>query len=120
MTLNPEAMSMLSLFCDMVPVLAQLTNSAAHAEAILMRKRRVVGFMDGERNKGRSMKEELRSLFHRFFLGSCFESLAVAQFTRCGGLRCSLISFSFFFLTLHLFQDVLIPTSYFLYEARNN
>ena len=48
MTLNPEATSMLSLFCDMLCVLAQLANSAAQAAAILLRKRRVVGFIDSD------------------------------------------------------------------------
>src|SRR5262245_38855074 len=59
MTLNPEATSMLSLFWLTVPVLvlAQLTNSAVQPAAILVRKRRVVGFIDAESNKGRSMKE---------------------------------------------------------------
>src|SRR5258707_9655394 len=47
MTLNPEATSMFSLFCVVVCVLAQLINSAAHPAAILLRKRRVVGFIDG-------------------------------------------------------------------------
>ena len=48
MTLNPEATSMLSLFCEMLCVLAQLINSAVHPVAILLRKRRVVGFIDGD------------------------------------------------------------------------
>src|SRR5262245_51941543 len=48
MTLNPEATSMLSLFCEMLCVLAQLTNNAAQAAAILLRKRRVVGFIVGD------------------------------------------------------------------------
>src|SRR5215467_8340311 len=48
MTLNPEATSMLSLFCVLLCVLAQLTNSAAHPTAILLRKKRVVGFMDND------------------------------------------------------------------------
>ena len=39
---------MLSLFCDMLCVLAQLANSAAQAAAILLRKRRVVGFIDSD------------------------------------------------------------------------
>jgi hypothetical protein len=39
---------MLSLFCVVVCVLAQLTNSAVHPAAILLRKRRVVGFIDGD------------------------------------------------------------------------
>ena len=38
---------MLSLFCVLVCVLAQLINSAVHPVAILLRKRRVVGFIDG-------------------------------------------------------------------------
>src|SRR3954465_13460993 len=46
MTLNPEATSMLSLFCVVVCVLAQLINSAVHPAAILLRKIRVVGFID--------------------------------------------------------------------------
>src|SRR5438067_7751757 len=46
MTLNPEATSMLSLFCVVVGVLAQLINSAVHPAAILLRKRRVVDFID--------------------------------------------------------------------------
>ena len=37
---------MLSLFCVVVCVLAQLNNSAAHPAAIMLRKRRVVGFID--------------------------------------------------------------------------
>ena len=37
---------MLSLFCVVVCVLAQLINSAVHPVAILLRKRRVVGFID--------------------------------------------------------------------------
>src|SRR5678810_1258639 len=48
MTLKPEATSMLSLFCVVVCVLAQLINSAVHPAAILLRKRRVVGFIDGD------------------------------------------------------------------------
>jgi hypothetical protein len=48
MTLNPEATSMLSLFCVVVCVLAQLTNSAVHPAAILVKKRCVVGFIDGD------------------------------------------------------------------------
>ena len=39
---------MLSLFCVVVCVLAQLINSAVHPVAILLRKRRVVGFIDGD------------------------------------------------------------------------
>src|SRR5205823_11223954 len=46
MTLNPEATSMLSLFFVVVCVLAQLINSAVHPAAILLRKRRVVDFID--------------------------------------------------------------------------
>src|SRR5205814_1273543 len=46
MTLNPEAMSMLSLCCVVVCVLAQLINSTVHPAAILVRKRRVVDFME--------------------------------------------------------------------------
>jgi hypothetical protein len=37
---------MLSLFCVVVCVLAQLINSAAHPAAIMLRKIRVVGFID--------------------------------------------------------------------------
>ena len=48
MTLNPEATSMFSLFCVVVCVLAQLINSAVHPVAILLRKRRVVDFIDGD------------------------------------------------------------------------
>src|SRR5215471_14402632 len=48
MTLNPEATSMLSLFCDMLCVLAQLIISAVHPVAIMLRKRRVVGFIDSD------------------------------------------------------------------------
>jgi len=48
MTLNPEATSMLSLCCVLVCVLAQLINSAVHPVAILLRKRRVVCFIDGD------------------------------------------------------------------------
>ena len=47
MTLNPAATSMLSLFCVVVCVLAQLINSAVHPAAILLRKTYVVGFIDG-------------------------------------------------------------------------
>ena len=36
---------MLSLFCVVVCVPAQLINSAVHPAAILLRKRRVVGFI---------------------------------------------------------------------------
>jgi hypothetical protein len=39
---------MLSLFCVVVCVPAQLINSAVHPAAILLRKRRVVGFIDGD------------------------------------------------------------------------
>ena len=39
---------MLSLFCVVVCVLAQLINSAVHPAAILLKKRRVVGFIDGD------------------------------------------------------------------------
>ena len=39
---------MLSLFCVVVCVLAQLINSAVHPPAILLRKRRVVDFIDGD------------------------------------------------------------------------
>ena len=39
---------MLSLFCVVVCVLAQLTNSAVQPVAILLRKRRVVGFIDSD------------------------------------------------------------------------
>jgi hypothetical protein len=46
MTLNPEATSMLSLFCVVVCVLAQLIKRAVHPAAILLRKRSVVGFID--------------------------------------------------------------------------
>src|SRR5436190_23634537 len=46
MTLNPEATSMLSLCCVVVCVLAQLINSTVHPAAILVRKRRVVDFME--------------------------------------------------------------------------
>ena len=48
MTLNPEATSMFSLFCVVVCVLAQLINSAVHPVAILLRKRCVVDFIDGD------------------------------------------------------------------------
>src|SRR5262245_34681299 len=48
MTLKPEATSMLSLFCVVVCVLAQLINSAAQPAAILLRKRRVVDFINGD------------------------------------------------------------------------
>ena len=48
MTLNPEATSMLSLFCVVLCVLAQLTNSAVHPAAILLRTRCIVGFIDGD------------------------------------------------------------------------
>jgi hypothetical protein len=48
MTLNPDATSMLSLFCVVVWVLAQLINSAVHPVAILLRKRRVVDFIDSD------------------------------------------------------------------------
>ena len=39
---------MLSLCCVVVCVLAQLINSAVHPAAILLRKRRVVDFIDGD------------------------------------------------------------------------
>jgi hypothetical protein len=39
---------MLCLFCVVVCVLAQLINSAVHPAAILLRKRRVVGFIHGD------------------------------------------------------------------------
>jgi hypothetical protein len=39
---------MLSLFCVLVCVLAQLTNSAVHPAATLLKKRCVVGFIDGD------------------------------------------------------------------------
>ena len=39
---------MLSLFWEMFPVLAQLTNSAAQPTAILVRKRRIVGFIGSD------------------------------------------------------------------------
>ena len=39
---------MLSLFCVLVCVLAQLTNTAAHPAAILLRKRGVIDFIDGD------------------------------------------------------------------------
>ena len=42
------AIGMFSLFCVVVCVLAQLINSAVHPVAILLRKRRVVGFIDGD------------------------------------------------------------------------
>src|SRR5262249_40458908 len=45
---NPEATSMLSLFCEVLCVLAQLTNNAAQPAAILLRKRCVVGFIVGD------------------------------------------------------------------------
>jgi len=47
MTLNPEATSMLSLFCVVVCVLAQLINSAVHPAPIPLRKVRVVNFIGG-------------------------------------------------------------------------
>ena len=39
---------MFSLFCVLVCVLAQLINSAVHPAAILLRKRCVVAFIDGD------------------------------------------------------------------------
>jgi hypothetical protein len=36
---------MFSLLCEVLCVLAQLTNSAVHPTAMLLRKRRVVGFI---------------------------------------------------------------------------
>ena len=39
---------MLSRCCVVVCVLAQLTNSAAHPAAIPLKKKRVVGFIDGD------------------------------------------------------------------------
>lgn len=39
---------MLSLFCEVVCVLAQLTNSAVHPATMLLRKRRVVGFINSD------------------------------------------------------------------------
>src|SRR4029077_10648655 len=44
-TLKPDATSMLSRFCVLVCVLAQPTNSAMHAAAILLRKIRLAGFI---------------------------------------------------------------------------
>jgi hypothetical protein len=46
MTLNPDATSMLSLFCEMFCVLAQLANRTVQPAAIPLRKRRVVGFIE--------------------------------------------------------------------------
>ena len=84
-TLNPEATSMFSLFCVVVCVLAQLINSAVHPAAILLRKRRVDGFIDGDlpcyrirrvlQSRG---KEEAKSRWLHSFLCSWLESLAVA------------------------------------------
>jgi hypothetical protein len=37
---------MLSLFCVLVWVLAQLINSAVHPVAMLLRKKRVIGFIE--------------------------------------------------------------------------
>ena len=48
MTLNPEAMSMLSLFWEMFCVLAQLTNSAAQPTAIMVRKGRIDDFIGSD------------------------------------------------------------------------
>src|SRR5213082_1416806 len=48
MTLKPAATSMLSLFWVVFAVLAQLTNSAAQPAAVLLRKRRAVGFIDSD------------------------------------------------------------------------
>src|ERR1700748_2346413 len=48
MTLKPEATSMLSLFCEIVCVLAQLSNSAVHPAAIIVRKISVFGFIDSD------------------------------------------------------------------------
>ena len=39
---------MFSLFCVVLCVLAQLSNSAVHPAAILLRKRRLVVFIDGD------------------------------------------------------------------------
>ena len=39
---------MLSLFCEVLCVLAQLINNAAHPAAILLRTRCVVGFIDSD------------------------------------------------------------------------
>ena len=39
---------MLSLFCVVVCVPAQLINSAVHPAAMLLKKRCVVGFIDGD------------------------------------------------------------------------
>lgn len=39
---------MLSLFCEVVCVLAQLINSAVHPAAIMPKKIRVVGFIDSD------------------------------------------------------------------------
>jgi hypothetical protein len=64
MTLNPDATSMLSLFWVVVAVLAQLTNSAAQPAAVLVRKRRAVGFIDSDlplvQNPGNFCNELLR------------------------------------------------------------
>jgi hypothetical protein len=45
MTLKPEDTSMLSLFCVLLCVVAQLTNSAVLAAAILQRRVRLNGFI---------------------------------------------------------------------------
>ena len=44
-TLKPDATSMLSLFCVLVCVLAQLINSAVHAAVIATRKKCLSDFI---------------------------------------------------------------------------
>ena len=78
---------MFSLFCVVVCVLAQLINSAVHPAAILLRKIRVVGFIDGDLpfvpNRWNVCNPALRSLQELIalylFLRSRLESLAVAS-----------------------------------------
>src|SRR5947208_15430214 len=43
--LKPEATSVLSLFCVLVCVVEQLTKNAAHAAAMLVKKRYLIGFI---------------------------------------------------------------------------
>ena len=67
---------MFSLFCVVVCVLAQLINSAVHPAAILLRKRSVVAFIDGDlpcyriRRVLQSRDEEEEKLKMAVFLSS--------------------------------------------------
>src|SRR4051812_37706547 len=78
MTLNPEATSMLSLFCVVVCMLAQLINSAVQPVAMLLRKNRVVGSIDGDlrvtefarvlQSRGKKREIEMAVFLHVFLI----------------------------------------------------